>query len=436
MAGSLKRNSFENSIKLTHRACEECQRDGSIEQDRANGLNVTGSNGALRGNNFLKGAKWSPDGKIILSCSDDGIARLYATPPPPTSDIDNENATYESMGDEDAAVPTPLLPWVQVDEGETIFDFCWYPLMDWAAPSTCYFALSARDHPIHLYNPHDNGFITYSPLDAEEELSSFVALAFHPLGSKLFGGNRNSVSVYDISRPGKPLQEYILSTRRSKGTQRGIISCFAFQPPFLSSSLLACGSYGKSVHLYDEACQMSDVLELHDDNFLWGGVTQLQWYNEHMIISGHRQDCFLRFWDIRKPLEPLHRFTRSIDTNQRFAFDIYKQFLITGEQSGNASVHSLDTFELIGSKHLQESPICSTMMHPHLPWLLTASGTRIFTEWDALTSGSSDNDERQMTDKILPTSYPDNSVSIWSLASCMHPSESSLEIDYGDRHCE
>jgi WD40 repeat protein len=41
---------------------------------------------------------------------------------------------------------------IQVNEGEPVYDFCWYPYMSVSDPATCVFATTSRDHPIHLWD--------------------------------------------------------------------------------------------------------------------------------------------------------------------------------------------------------------------------------------------------------------------------------------------
>lgn len=66
---------------------------------------------------------------------------------------------------EEAPAPLTLAAAVTSREGETIFDFCWYPYMMSAGcgvpdgskavdPSTCAFVSVARDHPVHMFDAY------------------------------------------------------------------------------------------------------------------------------------------------------------------------------------------------------------------------------------------------------------------------------------------
>jgi hypothetical protein len=56
---------------------------------------------------------------------------------------------------EDESPPPKLTPCIVMPEGETIYDFCWYPGMTSSDPDTCAILSTARDHPIHLYDAFD-----------------------------------------------------------------------------------------------------------------------------------------------------------------------------------------------------------------------------------------------------------------------------------------
>lgn len=53
-----------------------------------------------------------------------------------------------SIVDQDPALPVA----VDVREGETIYDYAWYPYMTCSDVATCCFLASTRDTPIHLWD--------------------------------------------------------------------------------------------------------------------------------------------------------------------------------------------------------------------------------------------------------------------------------------------
>lgn len=72
-------------------------------------------------NNFLKGVKWSPDGSCFLTSSDDNTLRLFVLP-------ENENGfplDLCSVATEDDSFAANIV----MVEGESVYDYCWYPYM-------------------------------------------------------------------------------------------------------------------------------------------------------------------------------------------------------------------------------------------------------------------------------------------------------------------
>ena len=42
-------------------------------------------------------------------------------------------------------------------EGETVYDWCWYPLMSSQDPATSVFLTAPRDKPLHLWDAYTGG---------------------------------------------------------------------------------------------------------------------------------------------------------------------------------------------------------------------------------------------------------------------------------------
>lgn len=84
---------------------------------------------------FLKGCKWSPDGTCLLTCSDDGLLRLYDLP------ADLYNSHKKSF---QGCSISELSPSLRIKESETIYDYCWHPLMSSWNPETCLYAMGQK----------------------------------------------------------------------------------------------------------------------------------------------------------------------------------------------------------------------------------------------------------------------------------------------------
>lgn len=123
---------------------------------------------------FFKGCSWSPDGLCLLTATDSSQILLFNSP---ARCLHAESATEAAQGGAtaslDAAVPraegdagmdvcgeTPpgpaedLTPVLSVQEGEMVYDYCWYPRMNSYEPSSCCFLSTTRDHPLHLWDAY------------------------------------------------------------------------------------------------------------------------------------------------------------------------------------------------------------------------------------------------------------------------------------------
>jgi WD40 repeat protein len=115
-------------------------------------------------NSFFKGAKFSPDGTCVLTCSDDEKSlRIYETP-------------FKSIASEETNCEWPVI--LQSPEGESIYDYAWNPKMTSSDPSTCLFASTSRDHPVHLWDAFTGLFFSLNlfilRLSADDHEFSFL----------------------------------------------------------------------------------------------------------------------------------------------------------------------------------------------------------------------------------------------------------------------
>ncbi|XP_068854777.1 telomerase Cajal body protein 1 [Aphelocoma coerulescens] len=329
---------------------------------------------ARRPENFLRGCKWAPDGSCLLSCSADNALRVFDLPLPPGPP---------------PGLPLPeLAPALRVPEGDTIYDFAWYPLMDSTEPPSCLVAASSRDNPVHLWDAFDGSL--RGSFRAHNHLDEPVAphsLAFAPDGSRLLGGFDGAVREFPTERPGRSGHERAL--RHGGRAQRGLIGCLAVSP---SQSLLACGSYGRSLGLYP--------LEGGGAVAFWprlpAAPTQLRFSPcGTRLYAGGRKDRQILCWDLRAPERPLLALPRRVATNQRVTFDLDPsgRFVVSGDTDGFVSVW--DTLAPPGPGDPPELPpllrfralrdcVNGTSLHPALPLLATASGQRLFpAPWDS-----------------------------------------------------
>ncbi|XP_028405488.1 telomerase Cajal body protein 1-like [Dendronephthya gigantea] len=345
--------------------------------------------------NFLKGCKWSPDGTCILTCSNDNTLRLFNLP------------TEMYSGFFSLDVLPEMSSVLQMKEGETIYDYAWYPKMSSYDPDTCCFISSSREHPLHLWDAFTGQVrCSYRSFNNMDEIVSPHCVAFNSDGSKIYCGFDKMVRVFDTSRPGRQCQQR--RTVSKKQGQFGIISCIAASPE--NNGLYACGSFSKSVGLYNEP--KGDLMSLVEGH--QGGVTHLAFSHDgQRLYSGGRKDNEIICWDMRYPGAILHKLSRFVKTNQRMYFDIDSsgKYVISGNHDGTVSVWdtyvSSDVILPCGMTYIAHDDCTNGVsFHPSLPLLATASGQRKFVIKDEFENGENEDEQTRC----------DCSLRLWKLS--------------------
>eukprot|EP00933_Yihiella_yeosuensis_P034197 TRINITY_DN27711_c0_g1_i2.p1 TRINITY_DN27711_c0_g1~~TRINITY_DN27711_c0_g1_i2.p1 ORF type:complete len:427 (-),score=41.82 TRINITY_DN27711_c0_g1_i2:51-1331(-) len=391
-----------------------------------------------KGNNFVKGSKWSPDGSVVLASHDDSILRLYKV-----SEEDGKEKGHV------APQPSILKPYAEAQEGGPVSDFAFFPGFTWECPASCCFITSSQDHPIHLRDAVEGTLRnTYRPFNTADEVCHANSLCFSSDGSKIIAGFPLYLRVFDLQRPGRQIQDWCLGTRKGKG-QKGIIGALAAAP--LHPGTYAAGSYNRSICLYSEKTKGKAIARFADSeqDYAMGGVTQLAWCGEWLLISGHRRDQWMRAWDIRmsggsdhrvedqnmQPKALLHRFPRSVKTHQRFSFGIQGDLLTTGDDSGSVTIYSLTSLQEVGRlSGAHRRPCIAAELRPpgsdtDSSMLLSSSGSREFPNYDvespepdrlpklAEPELASPSKKRQRSSGVLrrPNFDLDNSLRVWKL---------------------
>ncbi|WZZ25144.1 hypothetical protein YC2023_008545 [Brassica napus] len=365
-------------------------------------------------NNFLKGLKWSPDGSCFLASSEDNTLSLFYLP----QDGGESNGYGVTIPEEDSYGASLL-----VNEGESVYDFCWYPYMSVSDPLTCVFATTTRDHPIHLWDSSSGevliflsmesaawGFCklnvvalrcTYRAYDAMDEITAAFSIGFNPGGNKIFAGYNNSIRVFDLHRPGRDFGQYSTLQKKKEG-QAGILSTLAFSPT--NSGMLAVGSYGQTTGIYRED-NMELLYVLHGQE---GGVTHVQFSKDgNYLYAGGRKDPYILCWDMRKSVEIVYKLYRATEnTNQRVFFDIEPcgRHLGTGGQDGLVHMYDLQTGNWVSGYQAASDTVNAFSFHPYLPMAATSSGHRRFS--------IPDDDDEDNNDVQLKAD--ENCVSLWS----------------------
>lgn len=359
-------------------------------------------------NNFLKGLKWSPDGSCFLTSSDDNTFHAFTLPETESSGYVN-GCALAADGD---AYPANLV----LSEGESIYDYCWYPYMSASDPVTCVFASTTRDHPIHLWDATSGQLrCTYRAYDAMDEITAAFSIGFNPAGTKIFAGYNKTVRIFDIHRPGRDFEHHPTLQGNKEG-QSGIISAIAFSPSH--AGMFATGSYNQTTAIYRED-NMELLYVLHGQE---GGVTHVQFSRDgNYLYTGGRKDPYILCWDIRKTVDIVYKLYRSSEsTNQRIQFDIEPsgRHLGTGGQDGLVHIYDLQTGQWVSSFQAALDTVSGFSFHPYLPMAASSSGHRRFGVLDD-------------SHEDLSLSGDENCASVWSF-SFYSAEENAASADAGD----
>jgi telomerase Cajal body protein 1 len=150
---------------------------------------------------FLKQFKFSPDGLQILASTENNYLRTWDF----DVDLINGSKYYRNAADTDnASVGSgTIIPYQEVQCGESIYDFQWYPFMNSNDSASCCFITTCRDHPIHLWDSVIGQIrCSYSCYNAMDELEAANCVTFNLTWDKIYSGSNRMIRSFDVANPG------------------------------------------------------------------------------------------------------------------------------------------------------------------------------------------------------------------------------------------
>ncbi|KAJ2618116.1 hypothetical protein H4S08_000040 [Coemansia sp. RSA 1365] len=353
---------------------------------------------------FIRSVKWSPDGTLVATNTDNNTLRLYDL-----TEVVSQYAT-QTQG-----AKTTLSTMLQIVHGETLLDYAWYPYMNQHTPATCCLIESTSDHPLHLRDTNSGGVrASYAAYNAEESLMTATSTAFSADGSCVFGGYANHIARFDVQRPGTPVDLASTSpSRRSRNGIKGIVSCLAPAPGSTPTGMLGCASFGGQIGLVHSTTDLKEMTVWRmPEEYRCSGITELKWAPDGMHLwAASRQSSYIVAWDIRDLRGPCATVPRTCPTQQRmsFDFDTAGTHLVAGETDGSITFHNIQDQRPPVRIAAHDDLVAGVSAHPFYPLLATASGQRHF-DHDADTIG-----------------YPllDCSLRIWSVPANFSPAIST-----------
>ncbi|KAF9254595.1 WD40 repeat-like protein [Marasmius fiardii PR-910] len=361
--------------------------------------------------NFVRIAKWCPDGSLLLTQCEDRSYRMMRL----CVLCSNSGSTSTIL-----TLPQP----------SPIVDFLWYPTASPNDPASFCFVSSVRDCPVKLLDA-SNGRLraSYPIIDHIERFVAPHSMAFNPYGTRLYCGFENAIEVFDVGHPGEGIRLSTTPTKKSKDGLKGIISALSFCPSY-ETDYFAAGSLtptSSNIAIFSETRGEAPVMFLGQgqDSGFRASVTQLMFnpIRPHLLYASFRRRTEILCWDLRtrvdlpwkiySPASPEAAEARGDGmrgekpelTNQkrRFDVDINGRWLSVPGQDGTISIFDLNENEnehgnsaILSDQHQQqqdeepiamvpslcfqahEDSITTSTFRPGSSHLLSVSGSRSF----------------------------------------------------------
>lgn len=162
---------------------------------------------------FFKNLKFSPDGSIILTSSESDYLGLWSI----DNSIHSKCSYYADHNRETYSTDmrSDIYLDLAINNGDSIYDFAWYPYMAANNSATCCFITTSRDHPIHLWDSV-SGCIraSYRGFNRLDELEAAQCLTFNCTGDKIYSGCSRMIRCFDVSQPGRNFTDFPTSSTR------------------------------------------------------------------------------------------------------------------------------------------------------------------------------------------------------------------------------
>jgi WD40 repeat protein len=317
----------------------------------------------LDADNPIKSVRFSPDGSVLGCSSSDSIFRVFS------KDLS--------------------LPLLSLNTGDEIYDYDFYPGFDQNNGQTRAVLIGSRNRPIRLFNVGSGQSVSsYTAYSFTEEIVHPISIRFSPNCHSIIGGFQSSTArVWDVQTPGRQMRDIVFCSKKSHHGQKGIISSVSFR----DEETFFAGSYSSSIYLHDLRDESGSIE--FGKNVAFGGVSQLKRLDSFSMVSGHRQDPCMYFWDSRSPHEPVFRMERQVKNFQRFEFDIYRnRYLLSGDQKGDLNIYDIASNGSLVSQ-ASISPVVSVVSVCCFDQkFATGSGVRSFPKVGTVEDSSSDED--------------------------------------------
>lgn len=268
-------------------------------------------------NNCFRLSELSADGTTIVTYNDDEKLRTFVLP----VDLLEPETGHAHQ-----------LKSYATSSSFKSYCFALYPGFDLQDLSTTLVLQSRIDGPVRLTNVLNLDYIHASYPLVNPTTESFVcpqALAFTPDGTRFVAGSKESIAVFDIHGNGEgPISSF--PTRPGRKARQlygvsdvglaGIINSLTIST---STSVLAAGSTGGQVALYDQAGLGEQITSFKLDDDAGNGISQMRWDSSGnwLFIAGRQSDS-ISIYDMRSGRRQCLLVGRRARTTLRLGFDL------------------------------------------------------------------------------------------------------------------
>ncbi|EAX95958.1 hypothetical protein TVAG_114690 [Trichomonas vaginalis G3] len=279
---------------------------------------------------FPRRAKWSPDGKCLLSATYDRKLQFFSA----------ENGILNSSFDKKSP--------------KDVTDIVWYPLMNTDDKSSCAFASVCPFFPVELIDSLDGHIrAQYRCQYGGDRPASIASLEF--LGNSILAGGSKTLYQCDMIKGdnfGTPIYNC-----------KGSILSLATHP---SSNFLAAGKSTGKVSFLD-ARNYTDVLEVDFHNH---GVDSICWV-DHFLLSSAKLENEVIILDTRTPSVPFGFIKIERKSSRYISISYSGDNIVVGSEGSNALIYDKE-FNKIGQVGENPTPIVEISKDSYI---LAASGT-------------------------------------------------------------
>ena len=343
---------------------------------------------------------------------------------------------------------------LNIQEGDAIRSYDWYPFMSSSDANSSVFISSARDQPLHLLDAYTGKIrCSYRAYNAVDAIESAQTVTFTPDGQRIVAGYNRYIKMFYTGMPGREYDTLRLGkSRHSKDGQKGIVSCISFRDADVGCAhVFAVGTYAGSIYLYDDRIPSSIAADVtiqgtcvvghgkHNRNrkqkrkfcesntsngndiftaarekwfekTVGGGVTQLKWSSDsNYLFSASRRSDHVICWDMRcltsqdaVEMKGVASFSRKGMTNQHIGFDLNDNTLFVGSYDGTVRVYDVKRGNCDHIISCNDS-VNGVSYNKDYNLLSVSTGCRRFQySYDADEGSSSDSEEHNNTNLASP----------------------------------